>query len=411
VTERVTVLVLGDLGRSPRMLNHALALAESGFEVSLAGYNETPVEDAIAKHAKIHIFPIRGGSRAPEGASQARFVLASLRRGALLIIQLARLLAWPTPRANAILVQNPPTLPTLPIAWLAARFRGARLLVDWHNFGYSMLALRFGRRHYAVRLAKAIERFFGRRADVHFCVSRAMREVLQDEFGISSAGVLYDRPRTIRLGLPLADRQAAANQLLSRYDVKVAPEAALVVCPTSWTADEDMDLLLDGLAQWHGPPLVVLITGRGPRRARFEERLRKIALRDAQIRTLFVDPADYPELLRAANVGISMHRSSSRVDLPMKVVDLFGARTPVCALDYAPCLREQIEPGRTGLLFRSAGELAEKIRALLRPDVFESMQRAIEDSSNVTWQQEWQRVASPQFRDSSVVPVIHRVEP
>lgn len=36
-TNRVCVLVLGDVGRSPRMQNHAISLAKSGHLVDLVG--------------------------------------------------------------------------------------------------------------------------------------------------------------------------------------------------------------------------------------------------------------------------------------------------------------------------------------------------------------------------------------
>ena len=55
---RATVLVLGDLGRSPRMLNHALALAEDGADVSLAGYLETAVDGAILENRRIRLYRI-----------------------------------------------------------------------------------------------------------------------------------------------------------------------------------------------------------------------------------------------------------------------------------------------------------------------------------------------------------------
>jgi len=36
---RVVLLVLGDIGRSPRMQYHALSLARNGFGVDIVGYN------------------------------------------------------------------------------------------------------------------------------------------------------------------------------------------------------------------------------------------------------------------------------------------------------------------------------------------------------------------------------------
>ena len=37
-TKRVAVVVLGDIGRSPRMQYHSLSLAEHGYTVDLIGY-------------------------------------------------------------------------------------------------------------------------------------------------------------------------------------------------------------------------------------------------------------------------------------------------------------------------------------------------------------------------------------
>ena len=43
----------------------------------------------------------------------------------------------------------------------------------------------------------------------------------------------------------------------------------------------------------------------------------------------------------------------------MKVVDLFGAGVPVCALDYGACLAERVRHGDNGLLFSTARQLAD----------------------------------------------------
>lgn len=50
--------------------------------------------------------------------------------------------------------QNPPGLPTISVAWFVCTLRGSRLIVDWHNYGYTIMALSHGPRHPLVRLAK-----------------------------------------------------------------------------------------------------------------------------------------------------------------------------------------------------------------------------------------------------------------
>jgi beta-1,4-mannosyltransferase len=384
------------------MLNHALALAGDGADVWLAGYCETPLERVVLEHPRIRVCRIAAIARAKEGTSRFRFLLTSGIRAVFLWFQLLWLLLVRTPRGGALLVQNPPSLPTLPVGWLAARLRGSLFIVDWHNFGYAMLALRLGPKHFAVQMTKACERLFGRRADAHFSVSMAMRDILVSEFGVPAPIVLYDRPRELLPLVPISARGAS-----------FAEGAALAVCPTSWTADEDMDLLLEGLQEWDSAPaispglrLLVLITGRGPLREAFEQRLSGVHWQRVEVRTAFLDPAGYRELLCAAHFGFCMHRSSSGVDLPMKVMDLFGARTPVCALDYGACLAEQLQPGVTAATFQTSHELALRIDELLNGfpgemRVLERLQQGIEATCTQTWEQVWQREAAPVFRNTS----------
>jgi beta-1,4-mannosyltransferase len=69
-------------------------------------------------------------------------------------------------------------------------------------------------------------------------------------------------------------------------------------------------------------------------KAYYEEKMAQMALKRITIKTVWLKAEDYPRLLGSADVGISLHISSSKLDLPMKVVDMYGCGLPVCAIDY-----------------------------------------------------------------------------
>ena len=61
-TKRVWIVVLGDLGRSPRMQNHVKSFAENGYLVEVVGYVESRVnqvkKNIYATSSKILVKPI-----------------------------------------------------------------------------------------------------------------------------------------------------------------------------------------------------------------------------------------------------------------------------------------------------------------------------------------------------------------
>lgn len=385
---RVAVVVLGDLGRSPRMLYHALALAESGASVELIGYAGRAPDPAVTGHPRIRIHrlaaPLR--QRAPRGL----YLAASLLDVGL---QSARLFGLLARRLDAILVQNPPSFPTLFVAPLAARLTGARLVVDWHNFGFRMLGLRLGERHLLVRAAAAAERVLGRRADAHLCVSGAMRDELVEHWRVVPTRVLYDRParRVARLGLD------ERRRLFARLGLDIHPGAVVVVTSSSWSADDDFALLLEAMAELDSEGarrIAFIMTGDGPLRAQWEQRIAELRLLRCSAHTLWLEPDDYPRLLAAADLGLSLHRSASGLDLPMKIADMFGAGLPVLALDYGPVLGELVRAGENGRLFRTASELAAHLRSLGARDLA-ALRAGVDRLAAVDWAEGWRTEAQP----------------
>ena len=370
---RTAVIVLGDLGRSPRMQYHAASLAAAGGEVDLIGLEGAPLQPTVASQSRIREHRLH--DRAFAGRARGgvrRFVwgsaLRALGQAMRLFVRLMRV-----PKPELILVQNPPAVPALSIAWLASRMRGARFVIDWHNLSHTIAAVKVGDHHRAVRALARSERRWAKRADGHLTVSQALADWLKREYGVTAV-VSYDRPSEA-FAPPSSASAAALWAKLAAEQQLGSARPPIVVCPTSWTPDEDFDLLLEALeraertltgnagrgdvpAGLSTPALAVLLTGRGPLRENFEQRAARRHFKAIAVKTLWLEPADYPTLVGMANLGLCLHQSSSGLDLPMKLADLRGAGVPVATYDYAPVLGEVMTAGREGITFRDPGELA-----------------------------------------------------
>jgi beta-1,4-mannosyltransferase len=111
--------------------------------------------------------------------------------------------------------------------------------------------------------------------------------------------------------------------------------------------------------------------------------------RKISVSALWLNIEDYPVLLSCADVGVCLHYSSSGLDLPMKVVDMFGAGVPVLAIHY-PTICELVQHERNGLIFKSSVELCLQLLLVAeKPDLLEQCRRGAREWRTITYHQEW----------------------
>lgn len=265
-----------------------------------------------------------------------------------------------------------------------------------------------------MRISKLYECVLGRHGSANLTVTHAMKAQLQrSPYSVRGPiAAMHDRPAAIFQ--PLAGDQDARRSHLQGIqatadfvDAVVGGHVRLLVSSTSWTPDEDFSILLDALVRYGASParvpLLVVITGRGPQKAMYEARVARLAdagrLPDITIRTAFLPFGDYARLLAAADLGICLHMSSSGVDLPMKVVDMFGAGLPVLAYSGYPSFGELVKVGQNGSGFENHQELAEGlVRLLARESGGKELAKlkagAVEEGAR-RWDEEWDEVVKP----------------
>ncbi|XP_065588696.1 chitobiosyldiphosphodolichol beta-mannosyltransferase [Cyrtonyx montezumae] len=436
-TGRVCVAVLGDLGRSPRMQYHALSLARHGRGVTLLGYFQTRPHRDVLSSGDIRIVPLSELRCLRVGPKLLQYVVKVVTQ----TVQLLYVMLKVDP-PSYVLLQNPPGLPIIAVAWVACLFWRSKLIIDWHNYGYTVMSLSHGRNHPLVRIAEWYEKLFGRLSDYNLCVTNAMKEDLWVNCNIKAV-TLYDRPASHFKETPLelqhqlymklakdyepfrpqhvagsvswnAERSAFTERDEKSGDVtKTGGRPALLISSTSWTEDEDFSVLLEALEDYERyinegvklPALVCVITGKGPLKEYYNGLIKKLHFKHIQICTPWLEAEDYPVLLGSADLGVCLHKSSSGLDLPMKVVDMFGCCLPVCAI-YFECLHELVKHNENGLIFRDSDELAEQLKMLFSE--FPTLESKLHDfrinlraSKQLSWDQSW---------DKTVLPLLSQTE-
>ncbi|CAN1342392.1 UDP-glycosyltransferase TURAN [Linum perenne] len=289
---RACVVVLGDIGRSPRMQYHALSLAnQANFEVDIVGYGGSIPHAALVENHSIHVYRMK--PILLQGLPKVLKPLVLLLKPLIQLVMLLWYLCIKIERPDIFLVQNPPSVPTLmAVKWLFCR------------------------------LDKSISHPPGIRDCVSFESSVLKDKGLNESlFATVAEGHIIPKPN----------------------------RPALVVSSTSWTPDEDFGILLEAAVMYDRritailneddnvdvdvlweemsrgkeiiyPRLLFVITGKGPEKEKYEEKIKRLRLKRVAFRTMWLSAEDYPLLLGSADLGVCLHTSSSGLDLPMKML-------------------------------------------------------------------------------------------
>lgn len=176
-SKNVCVVVLGDIGRSPRMQYHSLSLAEMGHKVDIIGYGETEPPDSIKNSPQVYYHYLMPYPNIPQRYLNYLFKTIWQALNLLFLLAIAR-------KPHVLIVQNPPAIPSLIICWIFCWIIRAKFIIDWHNYAHTIMALNLSKNHKLVKITQKVERFIGQKSNYNFCVTNAMKDDLNKKYNI-----------------------------------------------------------------------------------------------------------------------------------------------------------------------------------------------------------------------------------
>lgn len=387
----------------------SLILFSSQFDANI--HVESTLHPGLINNPLINIVPLPPPSPLLR-LSALPFILAGPIKVIWQILSLLYVLCYRTKPARWLLVQNPPSIPTLLIASVVCFLRNTHLIIDWHNYGWTILAGTRGKTHPFVKISKLYEAKVGSWAPTaSFTVTHAMQKQLKERpYQVKSPiFTLHDRPAEIFQPIESAEKRKAFLARLpetsASADLIIQGKTRLLVSSTSWTPDEDFNLLLEALCAYSSspkplPPILAIITGKGPQKQMYLDKIKHLTdagkLQGITILTAWLSTQDYATLLACADLGVCLHKSSSGVDLPMKVVDMFGAGLPVVGYANYESWDELVKEDVNGKGFTTSDELAAVLERLFGErgvQLLETLREGAVKEGSRRWDEEWDGVA------------------
>lgn len=373
---KVGIFVMGDIGRSPRMMNHAIEFAQN---------EETAVEIIGQVQSELPLFFASENIRVRTITSKylqtlkrlPSFLYLFFRIFVETMILFYHFMFQIRPKYNIVVVQNPPGIPVIIVLFFYKWIFNAKIWVDVHNFGYTLYQTK---NKYLLKILKLVEIYSIRfTADRVFVVSKNMKEHLNSDWRIKNVTVLYDKPnfRTFRK-MELKEKHnflinfpeftiGVHETLISTHSNKGVYEEKtdrplLFVVSSSWSHDDYFDLLIEAVKKYsvkeeNTRKLFFIMTGSGPLKSQYSRVFLNFELKNIQFAILWFQMADYPKIIGSVDYGISLHNSTSGFDLPIKALDYMACEVPCLAYNYTKTIGELVIEKKNGMLFNSADEL------------------------------------------------------
>ncbi|KAK6463519.1 Chitobiosyldiphosphodolichol beta-mannosyltransferase [Scheffersomyces coipomensis] len=403
----IAIIVLGDLGHSPRICYQAKSFSNFDYYVTLCGYLESEPPMDVIDDINIdinEIKPIKNSFHLP-------YLLFAGEKVCLQLVQLFKLLLG-FRGTDYILLQNPPSIPILLLVIIFKKIFSPStfIIVDWHNLNYTILNLKFqNENHPVIRAVRFYEQFLGKHfVDLNMTVTKMMKTFLVKEFQFTAKKVitLYDRPSNNFQPLTSTkEKQEIIESIDVFNDIPNINNYKILISSTSFTPDEDFNVLLTALEKYHTqiettknlPPILLIVTGKGPLKNDFLTKVKQLDFNPSKIiiKSTWLAIEDYPKVLSVADLSVSLHTSSSGIDLPMKIVDFFGSGIPVISLNF-PAINELVKHGINGLVTSNKPEVkaSDEIYRLLfevftNDELLSTLKEGALEESKLRWDENW----------------------
>ncbi|KAI9497281.1 hypothetical protein BDB00DRAFT_868726 [Zychaea mexicana] len=247
-----------------------------------------------------------------------------------------------------MLRKNTPAIPALAIAHVIATLRQARLVIDLHNFGSAwrirLCSLRnvtsssYGHSTFA-QLSIGQPIYFTRLSDDRIHETKQTFNA-SDFLGIDAAASTSSSSNSNK------SEDFISYSFISAVKTR-DEDIRLAVSARSWTEDEDFTRAIETYEVYAKENTCPTLLFSGSK------------------------TANYP-LLAALTLEYRFNMSTSGMDLPMKVENMFGCGVPVCTAAFK-CLDELVVHGESGLTFSNSVELAEQDLFMREPDNLERL--------------------------------------